>query len=189
MNFENNHINISQLPNFQSIDFQSLAKEKLKVNYIVSSLFYLVILIIYVVLKHFIEEFQPDYSIFFGIFFCLILIHFVYLNFSYKNQFYALRSKDILYKSGVFTKSTTIIPFNRVQHLVVDQGFISRKFNLANIELFTAGGNDLKINGLYFEDAQKIKEFITANINNEKSLDIELLNDHLIEEDKNLSHD
>ena len=70
-----------------------------------------------------------------------------------------LLEHDAIYKSGLISETTTIIPFNRVQHVALHQGFISRKLGLASIELFTAGGSssDLEIPGLLLADAQIIK--------------------------------
>ena len=77
-----------------------------------------------------------------------------------------VREKDISYKSGLLFKKTTTIPFNRIQHLEIDQGPISRFFDLAVLSVFTAGNSsdDLKIRGLKQEDAAKIKEFISSQI-------------------------
>ena len=86
---------------------------------------------------------------------------------SFKKIGYAFRSHDAIYKSGLISETTTIIPFNRVQHVALHQGFISRKLGLASVELFTAGGSssDLKIPGLLLEEAQKIKNLVSQKIN------------------------
>jgi uncharacterized protein len=78
-----------------------------------------------------------------------------------------LREHDVIFKSGVISETTTIVTNNRVQHVALHQGMISRIFGLASIELFTAGGSssDLKINGLLLEDAKKIKESVSLKIN------------------------
>ena len=51
--------------------------------------------------------------------------------------------------------------------MAIHQGFFSRQFGLASVELFTAGGNnsDLEIAGLLLADAQKIKNRISIKIN------------------------
>ena len=91
----------------------------------------------------------------------------VFTKFSFQKKGYAFRTHDAIYKSGIIVETTTIIPFNRVQHVALHQGFISRKLGLATIELFTAGGStsDLQIPGLLLADAQKIKELIAKKIN------------------------
>ena len=77
-----------------------------------------------------------------------------------------VREKDISYKKGVFYKKITTVPFNRIQHVEIDQGPISRFFNLASLSVFTAGdsSDDLKVNGLLKDEAQQIKEYISNQI-------------------------
>jgi membrane protein YdbS with pleckstrin-like domain len=50
-----------------------------------------------------------------------------------------------------------------------------RIFNLATIEIFTAGGSmsDLKISGLKKEEAEKMKAFITNKITDEADFEAE----------------
>ncbi|MGB5488653.1 MAG: PH domain-containing protein [Lysobacterales bacterium] len=75
---------------------------------------------------------------------------------------YALRDHDIAYRSGLFWRKTTLLLFSRVQHVEVSSGPLQRRFGLASLKFFTAGGSsvDLKIEGLLREDAEKLKEFI-----------------------------
>lgn len=74
----------------------------------------------------------------------------------------ALRERDIAYRSGLFWRKTVMLAFNRVQHVEVSTGPLQRKFGLASLKFFTAGGTsvDLKIDGLMRERAEQIREFI-----------------------------
>jgi hypothetical protein len=76
------------------------------------------------------------------------------------------REHDAIYKSGVISQTTTIIPYKRIQHVALHQGLFSRYFKLASLEMFTAGGSstDLEINGLTLEDAQRYKIWIIQKI-------------------------
>jgi membrane protein YdbS with pleckstrin-like domain len=75
---------------------------------------------------------------------------------------YALRDHDIAYRSGLFWRKTTVLLFSRVQHVEVTSGPLQRRFGLASLKFFTAGGSsvDLKIEGLLRADAEKLREFI-----------------------------
>lgn len=79
---------------------------------------------------------------------------------------YALRDRDILYRSGVFWRTTTAIPFNRIQHVEKSSTPLDRKFKLATLQIFTAGGSggDLKIHGLPAKTAEKLRTFILNKI-------------------------
>jgi membrane protein YdbS with pleckstrin-like domain len=97
----------------------------------------------------------------------LISLSYPLAKLSFNNKGFAFRIHDAIYKEGLISETTTIIPFNRVQHVALHQGFISRKLGLASIELFTAGGSssDIEIPGLQLEQAQKIKNLVSQKIN------------------------
>jgi uncharacterized protein len=79
---------------------------------------------------------------------------------------YAIRDRDILYKSGVFWRTVTAIPFNRIQHVEKSSTPLDRKFHIATLQLFTAGGSgaDLKIHGLSARTAEKLRTFILDRV-------------------------
>ena len=97
----------------------------------------------------------------------IMVIVFFLKKISFSKRSYALREKDIIYRHGILSTMTTIIPFIRVQHVGINEGFISRLYNLAQLQIFTAGGTagDLKIAGLSKEDAEQIKEVVMLHIN------------------------
>ena len=79
---------------------------------------------------------------------------------------FAVRDKDILYKSGVFWHTVTAIPFNRVQHVEKSSTPLDRRFDIATLQLFTAGGSggDLKIHGLSARVAEKLRTFVLEKV-------------------------
>jgi len=79
---------------------------------------------------------------------------------------YAVRERDILYKSGVFWRTVTAIPFNRIQHVEKSSTPLDRRFQVATLQIFTAGGagGDLKIHGLSAKTAEKLRFFILEKI-------------------------
>lgn len=79
---------------------------------------------------------------------------------------YALRDKDILYKTGVWWRSRQVVPFNRVQHAVTSNAPLDRRFGLANLTVFTAGGSvgDLVIAGLGEEVAERLRAHIVGKL-------------------------
>lgn len=86
---------------------------------------------------------------------------------AFKKRGFAIREKDLLYRSGVLATTTIIVPFNRIQHIAVNEGVFSRMYGLAALEIYTAGGSssDLTISGIEKEKAISIKEFLMNNIN------------------------
>lgn len=75
---------------------------------------------------------------------------------------YAVRARDVVYKSGVLWQTVTAVPFNRIQHVETSSTPLDRQFALATLQLFTAGGSggDLKIYGLPAEVAESLRLFI-----------------------------
>ncbi|MFT5138382.1 MAG: membrane protein YdbS with pleckstrin-like domain [Lysobacterales bacterium] len=74
----------------------------------------------------------------------------------------ALRDKDIAYRSGLYWRKTVILAFNRVQHVEVSSGPLQRRYGLATLNFFTAGGSsvDLKVDGLTRQRAEQIRTFV-----------------------------
>ena len=74
-----------------------------------------------------------------------------------------MRSNDVIFNSGWLWKSKVTTPFNRIQHVSIEQGILERNWNLVRLKLYTAGGSssDLSIPGLHMTTAQELKEYIT----------------------------
>lgn len=162
------NIAVNSFPDITKIDFKSINSKYLKVILLNISFFFLVLLIGLVCwIAFYLNDKIPNYTIYFYLTFTSVFA-LIYIIFSigFKKRKYAVREKDVSYKSGILFKKTTTVPFNRIQHIEIDQGPISRFFKLATLSVFTAGdsSDDLKISGLLYEDALKIKEFISTKI-------------------------
>ena len=165
MFFENQEIDITKLPNIAEATFQKLSKNYVSVRYIGNTIFFLLLLggLFSIYLETSIMEEYP--TLWYGLlafWFFWVIASFLLVKLGYDIRGYVLREKDVIHRKGVLFKSTTTIPFNRVQHCEISQGPIQRMFNLHTLEIFTAGGgkSDLAIPGLEGDTAQQIKEFI-----------------------------
>jgi uncharacterized protein len=96
----------------------------------------------------------------------LLLVILFFLRMGFTKKGYAFRNHDVLYRSGVIATNSMVIPYNRVQHVALHEGFISRLFGLAKVEIFTAGGSssDLEIPGIPKEEAENIKQLLMGKI-------------------------
>ena len=170
-NFTNENIDITTLPKFEEVQFTPL-HPKYK-NLIVFNLAMIISVLFFVSTVVFFlkSELFNLQVILMGLLFLvslsgvLILIALT----SFRKRGFAFREHDVVFKSGVISDTTTIIPYNRVQHVAVHQGFISRKLGLASVEIFTAGGSgsDLEIPGIQKEQAEKIKQLLMTKLNSE----------------------
>lgn len=167
--FTNNSIDITQLPKFEEVQLKGLNPKYITVLLFNFSLLLLLVIGGFSALFYFKQEAFSN-TIWMGIVVGIVLFLtglVVFTKFSFQKKGYAFREHDAIYKSGLISETTIIIPFNRVQHVALHQGFISRKLGLASIELFTAGGSssDLEIPGLLLADAQLIKNLVSQKIN------------------------
>jgi hypothetical protein len=103
------------------------------------------------------------------VFLFLIGINAVYRYLKLKSKAYAFRTHDVVFRNGVVSLETMIIPYNRVQHVALQEGFISRYLGLATVQVFTAGGNssDLEIPGILKAEAEDIKQLLMGKIQKE----------------------
>jgi hypothetical protein len=112
------------------------------------------------------RPFQMQISIGIATLFLLILL---FSRIGYTKKGFAFRNHDVLFKHGVIATNTIVIPYNRIQHVALHEGIISRFFGLAKIEIFTAGGNssDIEIPGIEKEQAENIKQLLMGKIQKE----------------------
>ena len=97
----------------------------------------------------------------------LLILFFSRLAFVKKG--FAFRTHDVLFRHGVIATNTIVIPYNRIQHVALHEGIVSRFFGLAKIEIFTAGGDssDIEIPGIEKQQAENIKQLLMGKIQKE----------------------
>ncbi len=172
MEFQNNQLETNALPKSEDVLFEKPDPAYRMVSLYISAIVSIIPLAGYLVTGIFIEALFMAPLIWivvsgWGMVTGMILLMAIK---SYDYQGFAIRDKDILYKSGIFFRSTLIIPFNRVQHCEIDHGPIDRMFGLAELSLFTAGGSssDLNIPGLTQDKAAALKYFITRKVTSDE---------------------
>ena len=133
-----------------------------RVRYIGSSIFSGVLIFVAAVIL----LFNSDWGLFGflggSVIFLIAIWNIIYHGISFRYMSYALREKDISFRSGWLWKSITTVPFNRVQHCDFKQGLLDRQFGLAKLTIYTAGGQntDLEIPGLLLDTAERLKSYI-----------------------------
>lgn len=81
----------------------------------------------------------------------------------YKFQYY-IQGDEIIINKGILKKVNLNVPFDRIQAINTNQSLIHRIFNVASIEIDTAGSknSEIKIDAIKFETAEKLKNFILS---------------------------
>lgn len=96
----------------------------------------------------------------------IIVLSYIFMRESFRRTAYAMREKDVLFRTGWIIRRIQVCPFNRIQHCSVHAGPLERRYGLSSISLFTAGsdGSDIKIPGLTDATAASIREFIMQKV-------------------------
>ncbi len=158
-NFSNHSIDINSLPNFEEVEFRSISSKYLIKSNIQTTIFLVIVLAGWAVFFYY----QASMT---NLIYGMIAI-FLFFSFRFWNNYmvqktygYALREKDILFKRGFFVNTTTIVPFNRIQHVSVSRDAVDKLLNISSVQVFTAGGSgsDINIPGLQPDLAVKLKE-------------------------------
>ena len=161
------NIAVTSFPEITKVDFKSIENRYLKVILINTFVAFLMLFLVVCLgdYKGLFELLENTMWIYLSLMLCFVLVLLI-KTIEFKKRKYAVREKDISYKKGVLFRSMTTVPFNRIQHLEIDEGPISRFLGLVSLSVFTAGdsSDDLKISGLLKQEAAQIKEFISNKI-------------------------
>ncbi|MDI5950153.1 PH domain-containing protein [Flavobacterium yafengii] len=167
-NFTNETIDINQLPKFEEVTFTNLHPKYIRVVLINVAIIIGILILVPVLISVFKPElFSGRVWLILGIvipLFSILLVVFSIIGF--KKKGFAFREHDVLFRHGIIATNTIVIPYNRVQHVALHEGLISRYFGLAKIEIFTAGGSssDIEIPGIEKEKAENIKQLLMGKI-------------------------
>ena len=87
----------------------------------------------------------------------------------YRAWGYAIDPEDLRIASGVWTRSETLVPLSRVQHLDVSQGPLERAFGVCRLVLHTAGTmySRVVLPGLARSTAEAMRDEIRSRIREE----------------------
>jgi len=164
--FTNENIDLNKLPHYQEVTLTAPHSSYWKVIVINICIFLFLTVIGLTILLIVNEEVKPYSLSIIGSYLIVAILIFVLYRASFKKRGFALREKDIIYKSGIIAETTTIVPLNRIQHVALDEGIFSRIFKLGKLQIFTAGGQSghLHIAGIEIEKAKSMKEMLLRKL-------------------------
>jgi membrane protein YdbS with pleckstrin-like domain len=162
--FSNEELLPEQLPRAESVTYQPLEREYLQVRTLGSFLFFFLLLIGLTILVAANPALRKLWfiGIAASVWTAWLALNQWYIRRSFEMEGYALRQRDLFHREGLFWRTQTVIPFNRVQHCEVAQGPIEKRYGLASLKVFTAGGDssDLTIRGISLERARRLRAFV-----------------------------
>lgn len=164
--FTNHTLDLRSLPRYEDVE---MTRPDSKYIYVVVwnlSIVFLVVLALLIIGYQTIEDVEgivvPVMAGYIG----MVLISSTLSVIAFRRKAFAFREHDLMFRSGVIASNTMIIPYNRVQHVSLHEGFIARRLGLARLEVFTAGGSsgDINIPGLRLQQAKDIRELLAGKI-------------------------
>jgi membrane protein YdbS with pleckstrin-like domain len=171
--FSNETIDTAALPKFEETQLTPLHRDYKKILFFNIGLVFFTIAVAAGLAIYFVEG-TKDYWLPIVIGYIIIAaVTIIVTLISFRNKGFAFRNHDVIYRSGAIVLETTIIPYNRVQHVTLHEGILSRRLGLATIEIFTAGGinSDITVPGIEKEHAEKIKQLLVGKILKQDSTD------------------
>lgn len=171
MDFLNDQVNIENLPRVENVSLTPIEPSYLKVLRWEWFILCVILGILVAILLYFVKPLQQVrwMGVMVGGWALITAAWYWLQEKSFATKAYAIREKDVIYRSGWIIQSTHTCPFNRIQHSTVTIGPLEKKFGLASLVLYTAGSNeaDLRIRGLQETAAWTLKEWITQKIADE----------------------
>jgi membrane protein YdbS with pleckstrin-like domain len=165
--FTNNTLEITQLPQIEVLNQQSLSDKYASTNRLIFLTVILVFMLIGCVLyfQPFVElplELKQGIPIVLG---AISLLGFILATLKYaadQHKHYALRDLDLHYSSGLLFRKVVSQPITRIQHIELKRGPIDRRIGLSSLQVFSAGGemHTFEIPGLPVDTAQQIRTYI-----------------------------
>lgn len=166
LNFTNEQIDLNLLPTYESVVLTKPHPSYWKVIVINLSIFLLVLGIVLSALIIADSGVRNHLYLITGVFLAIAIFLFVLYRTSFKKRGFALREKDVIYKSGIIAETTTIVPLNRIQHVALNEGIFSRIFKLGKLQVYTAGGQSghLMISGIEIEKAKSMRDLLLRKL-------------------------
>lgn len=164
--FSNNTIDTLQLPQYQDTELSPIHPLYMKVVWANLGITFSAIAVAAGALFYFIDELKEYWGYATIAYAVLLMVSMLVQVINYRNKGYAFREHDVIYRSGAISVTTTIIPYNRIQHVAEHEGIVSRWLGLSSIGIFTAGGtgSDIVIPGLEKIHAIAVKQLIVDKI-------------------------
>lgn len=164
--FTNEAIDIDALPKYEEVVLKKPHSDYWKIICINFFIFFGLIGIGTVLAIFFLDDFSAYMILMISTYLTISVIYFLLLRLGFKKRGYAIRAKDIIYKSGVIAESTTIVPLNRIQHIELNEGIFSRMYHLGSLQIFTAGGHSghLRIAGIPIAEAKSIRDLLLQKL-------------------------
>lgn len=163
----NSTVSIEQLPTISNLDKQTLSEQYAPLNRLLNLglILFVCVIGVAVYFQPFIPVPKDLINVLPFVIWAIALLGFLFTWYNHARdqaKFYTLRELDLHYASGLFFRKVVSQPITRIQHIELKRGPIERKFGLATLQVFSAGGemHTFQIPGLPVDTAQQLRQFI-----------------------------
>ncbi|WP_394172993.1 PH domain-containing protein [Thalassotalea litorea] len=168
--YSNIQLHDAQLPSIDAIDFENISPIHIKWTRILGAILSLLFPVLLVILLSVGDDLLPEtlslvLTFVFSALSLIFFLSFLYQWFAEPIKAYALREQDLSYRCGLAFRKTITQPMSRIQHVELKRGPFDRRFELAKLQVFSAGGamHTFQIPGLPLKKAQAIRQFILSH--------------------------
>lgn len=171
MEFSNQQLDLTQLPKIEDIVYESIERKYVNVLYFKYLLSWGIPFVISLISSFIFTEYKLQLLLLSLFFIVMLAVMLLLTHKIYAFRGYALREKDICLRRGILFHKYISVPFNRIQHITVEQGVFSRWFGLASLCVYSAAGieNDFKLSGITKQTADGMKQFILQQIKDDET--------------------
>lgn len=172
--FHNDPVLSAHFPDFEKLDLQPVSRKYLKAVMFNSAIISMIIFTALVTAQMYLsQELKAAQYLTLGFSLIFITFFFIIQYLAFFQRKYAVREHDIVYHFGLIKRNIVIIPFKRIQHSSLEEGWISRMLGLKSVSFYTAGarGSDLQIDGLPKAEAERINQLVMNAIAKEEKFE------------------
>ena len=164
--FENDVLELDSLPKYEEVELHSFAPNYLLKKNISTTIWLIIVSVGLGLAYTFAVEFRPFLPFVVGAFIMIFIWSYISNYQWYKKSGYAVRERDLIFKRGFVYERTTVVPFNRVQHVSTNRGVLDKILDLSTLNVFTAGGSgsDIALPGLFPEKSDNLKETLAERM-------------------------
>ncbi|MFJ1331366.1 PH domain-containing protein [Capnocytophaga canimorsus] len=130
------------------------------------------------------DKFQ-FFLIFLGIFLAISVFIFIFQYIKYKYFSYQITEDELIIREGWLNKSETVVKFDKIHEVHLNQKFIHKIVGLYKVDIDTAGSDkvEISINGIDYHKALVIKNILT-----ERQIISEIKKDRVTDENLESNH-
>ncbi len=165
----NRQLTLSGIDRVEDLHFTPLEKSYLKAQLIKTLLVYLTLMALTLLLLAW-EAFSYRHQVTVAaecVWLALLVANLFLLPKAVAYKGFAIRERDITYRSGIIFPRVTTVPFRKIQQVSIRQNPVMRLFGLYAVDIVNGAQSmsDISIPGLTAQTAEEIKALVTKKLN------------------------